>query len=97
MAVGLAVTKQEIDARAGDIARGFQKAFGDVATLKSFLDGQVDADLVAIGYTEQEVTILKSAFGDLWQLVGIWTGTNTLATAKDFRTFVSQLWGVGSF
>jgi hypothetical protein len=97
MAVGMAVSKGEIDSRAGDISRGFQKAFGDVLTLKSYLDDTADADLVALGYTQNEVTLLKSAWSDLAQLTAIWTGQQALATAYDFRTFVRQLWGVGSF
>jgi hypothetical protein len=93
----MAISKSEIDARAGDIARGFQKQFGDVLTMKSFLDATPDADLVAQGYTSEEVATLKTAFADLSQLTGIWTGQDPLAVAKDFRQFVSQLWGVGSF
>ena len=27
----------------------------------------------------------------------IWTGAATLATPKDFRVFVKQIWGVGAF
>jgi hypothetical protein len=97
MAVGMAISKTEIDARAGDITRGFQKAFGDVATLKSFLDQTADSDLVALGYSSEDVTLLKSAFGDLWQLGQIWSGQADLQVAKDFRVFVRALWGVGSF
>lgn len=97
MSVGMSVSKQEIDARAGDLSRGFQKAFGDVATLKSFLDATPDADLMALGYTQGEVTVLKSAIADLWQLTALWSGQATLAQSKDFRVFVQQLWGVGSF
>ena len=97
MSVGMPVTKSEIDARAGDIARAFQKAFADVLTMKGYLDQTVDADLVALGYTGGEVAILKTAFADLFQLSGIWSGQSNLTSAKDFRTFVRQIWGVGAF
>jgi hypothetical protein len=97
MSVGYVTTKSEIDTRAGDIARRFQQTFGDVATLKSFLDETPDADLVALGYTAQEATVLKSAFADLWTLTGIWSGQSAPSAAYDYRTFVRQLWGVGSF
>lgn len=97
MAVGLAVTKQEIDARAGDTARTFQKAFDDVITMSGFLDRTPNADLIALGYTDGDVAVLKTAFADLAQLGKIWTGTEALPTAKDFRAFVSRIWGVGSF
>jgi len=97
MSVGLAVTKQEVDARSGDLARAFQRAFNDVLTLKGYLDATVDADLEALGYTPGEVAVLKTAVTDLGQLATIWTGSASLATPKDFRTFVRQLWGVGAF
>ena len=97
MAVGLAITKNEIDARSGDTARGFQKLFGDVLTMKSYLDQTPNADLEALGYTAQEVAVLKTAFADLFQLTEIWTGNSNLSQPKDFRQFVRQIWGVGSF
>jgi len=97
MSVGLAVTKQEIDGRAGDVARSFQRAFHDVGTLKLFLDATPDADLVALGYTQGEVTTLKTAINELAQLGTIWTGAAALPVAKDFRIFVQRLWGVGAF
>jgi hypothetical protein len=97
MAVGLPITKAEIDTRAGDTARAFQRAFEDVATLQTFLAGAVDADLIALGYTSGEVAVLKTAYLDLTQLGTIWTGSAALPAAKDFRTFARQLWGVGAF
>jgi hypothetical protein len=97
MSVGLSVTKQEVDTRAGDTARTFQRAFEDVATMQTYLEATAEPDLVALGYTAQEVAILKTAFSDLTQLAQIWTGTDNLLVAKDFRTFVRQLWGVGAF
>ena len=97
MSVGLPVTKDEIDARSGDIARAFQKQFGDVVTMQSFLVATPNADLEALGYSADEVATLKTAFADLMQLGEIWLGNEALAAPKDFRTFVSRLWGVGAF
>jgi hypothetical protein len=97
MSVGLPVTKTEIDQRAGDLARSFQRAFDDVAVMKTYLDATVDAELVALGYTSEEVATLKTAFTDLTQLGTIWIGAAALPTAQDFRTFVRRLWGVGAF
>jgi len=97
MSVGLPVTKAEIDTRAGDIARAFQKNFEDVLTMQTYLEATPNPDLVALGYSDQEVATLKTAFADLSQLSRIWAGTEALAAPKDFRTFVRQLWGVGAF
>ena len=97
MSVGLPVTKSEIDARAGDIARAFQDHFGDVVTMQTFLVATPNADLETLGYTPDEVATLKTAFADLTQLGTIWTGAAALTAPKDFRIFVSRLWGVGAF
>ena len=97
MAVGLPVTKTEIDTRGGDIARTFQKSFEDVVTMQTYLEATPNPDLVALGYTDQEVAVLKTAFADLSQLGRIWGGAEALAAPKDFRAFVRQLWGVGAF
>lgn len=96
MSVGILVTKGEIDSRMGDVARSLQKVFKEHSVLKSFLDSKLDADLVALGYTAGEVAVLKSASSDLNQLFTIYSGTANLATAKDFTTFLRQLWGVGA-
>jgi hypothetical protein len=95
--VGLPVTKDEIDARAGGIARSFQAAFDNVTVLALYLNATPDADLVALGYAADEVATLKTAWADLVQLGTIWTGNADLPAAKDFRTFVRRVWGVGAF
>jgi hypothetical protein len=97
MSVGLPVTKGEIDSRAGDIARQFQQSFENVATMQAYLLGAINTDLVALGYTDQEVAVLKTAFADLELLGRIWVGQEALAAPKDFRVFVKQIWGVGAF
>jgi hypothetical protein len=97
MAVGLPVTKDEIDMRAGDIARAFQRNFEDVATMQSYLEATPNTDLEALGYTPEEVASLKTAYADLSQLGRIWVGAEDLPEPKDFRTFVRRLWGVGAF
>jgi len=97
MSVGLPVTKQEVDTRAGDLARSFQRGFDDVVTLQNYLVATAEADLIALGYTADEVATLKTALAELSQLNRIWMGQEALPTPHDFRTFVSRLWGVGAF
>jgi len=97
MSVGLPVTKAEIDSRAGDLARAFQDHFGDVVTMQQFLTATPNADLETMGYTPDEVATLKTAFTDLAQLGTIWTGQAALPAPKDFRVFVSRMWGIGAF
>lgn len=97
MSVGLPVTKDELDTRSGDLARQFQRSFGDVVTLQSYLAATPNADLEALGYTPDEVATLKTALADLTQLGTLWIGEAALPAAKDFRVFVRRLWGVGAF
>jgi hypothetical protein len=97
MSVGLPVTKDEIDMRAGDIARTFQRVFDDVLVMQGYLNATVDSDLTALGYSDPEIATLKASYAELSQLARIWVGAEALPTAKDFRTFVRQLWGVGAF
>lgn len=98
MGVGLPVSKQEIDARSGDIARGFQRLAGDTATLKGYLDTATEQTLVELGYTTNEIAVLKTSTNDLEQLlIRIGYGKEALAAPKDFTTFLRQLWGIGAY
>lgn len=98
MSVGLPVTKQEIDSRSGDIARTFQRLAGDTATLKGYLDGATEQVLVDLGYTTNEVAVLKTATADLEQLlIRLGYGKEALPAPKDFTVFLRQLWGVGAY
>lgn len=96
MSVGLLTTKGEIDSRMGDLARSQQKVFKELTVLKGYLDATVDADLIALGYTQDEVAILKSAAADLSEFSQVFVGNVAVSPAKDFSQFVRQLWGVGA-
>jgi hypothetical protein len=65
--------------------------------MQMYLVATANADLEALGYTPNEVAVLKTAYIDLEFLGQIWVGSATLPAPKDFRTFVRQLWGVGAF
>ena len=80
----------------GEVARGQQKVFKDLTVLKGYLDATADADLVALGYTESEVAILKSAAVDLTEFGQVFVGDVAVSPAKDFSQFVRLLWGVGA-
>jgi hypothetical protein len=96
MSIGLNPSKAEIDATCGVVARDLQKALDRVETFKYWLDSKVDADLTALGYTPGEIAIMRSAWADAAQLYDIYSGSANLATAKDFRTFIRQVWGLGN-
>lgn len=95
MAVGILVTKSEIDSRMGQLAQNYQKLFRDLAILKVYFDATPNNDLAPIGFSPAEVTIMKAAIADLNQLYDIARGAATLTIAKDFQANVRQMWGVG--
>jgi hypothetical protein len=65
MSVGLIVTKESLDANAGNIAYTLDKVFRQSAELKAYLDHYTAEDLATLyGYTDTEANVLKSAFGE---------------------------------
>ena len=98
MSVGYATSKGEIDNRAGDICRRAQQLFRDVTVMQGYLTQTPNADLVGMGYSDQDVADLKTAFTDLSNLGTIFVGQDSpVALPYDFRTFVRLIWGVGAF
>lgn len=95
MSIGVSPDKALIDQFAGDISRRLNVTLNLIGDMKYFLDGKSSDDLIALGYTGNEVAVLKSAFSDLDQLRTIYEGSVNLAVAKDFRTFARQVFGFG--
>lgn len=94
--IGIQFTKGSIDSTVGGVAVAVESALTRVRQFKYFLDGQADADLVALGYSAGDVAILRSACADLDQLAALYQGVGTVAVAKDFRTFAKRLMGMGA-
>lgn len=98
MSVGLPVTKDEINARAGDIARAWQALAQDVITMNGYLASTPDPDLLALGFTDVDIAQMKSGIADAEQhMIRIGYGHEALAAPKDFTAFLRLMWGVGSF
>lgn len=95
MAVGIAVTKAQIDEWVGTGARDLKLAVERVLAVKAWLDTQPDADLTVLGYSVGDIATLRSAYADLAQYAALFDGVETLATAKDFRVFAQRIWGLG--
>lgn len=89
------LTKRIIDQAAGKVAQDVNAAMTEIQAFKDYLDGQVDADLTALGYSAGDVANLRSALADLSQLRTIYLGTAALAAVKDFRVFARRIWGTG--
>jgi hypothetical protein len=91
MSIGVPVDKMSLDAQSGSVARKLNQAFEEAINMGYYLEGKTEDDLIALGYTSQEVAVLKTAFVDLTQLADIYRGVAALAAPKDFRAFARQL------
>ena len=94
MPVGIVVSKTQLDAVSGSIARDLKQALENVIELNTWLVAQADIDLITLGYTAGEIAVLKSAYTDAAELAALFAGAATLSLAKDFRQFLKQLWGI---
>lgn len=92
--LGYPTNKTEIDNRAGYLVLTLRETLDAIARVKDFLDGKSTADLVALGYTDAEAAVLKSAFGDLANLNKVAHGQATQAQANDFFFWAKQLAGL---
>jgi hypothetical protein len=88
---GYPVTKEIIDSRAGFLAQTLRDAFVGVQVLKDYLDATPDADLVALGFTSEDVAVIKSSFTDLAKLGRIAHAQDTQAAASDFFFWAKRL------
>jgi hypothetical protein len=83
---GAAPTAADIHYAAGQISLKLKMFYDDAVSMNNYLLGTSDATLIALGMTQGDVTLIKSAFADL---------AYQKATAFDSSTFVKQLWGLG--
>jgi hypothetical protein len=94
MSVGLPVGKADIDQKVGGLALQLRDLILEVGPLKQRLDAMTDADLTSLGYTTADVTLLRAAMVDLFQIQQVALGLASQPTAYDFRTNTAQLMGI---
>lgn len=95
MTIGLAsnTTKGSVDADIGQAALALRKAFAQIEELRHYCLITPDATLVALGYTQAEVAIIKSAFADGDTLFQVATGAASLPTPTNLLANLDQLAG----
>lgn len=95
MSVGIPVTKTDIDNNAGSLARQISMWAESITKFQEeYLAGATDEALEALGYTADDVALLKSAMNDLYKLAQVYYGKAEQTPAYDFRTFASRLVGI---
>ena len=101
MSVGFPSAKSDFDSRAGQLVTAVRLNLYNCSQFCALLQGtpwSTDANLVALGYTAAEVTLLKAAFTDLGgtgnSLYRIANGLAFVGSANNFFFNSNQLCGV---
>jgi hypothetical protein len=94
MAVGFPVTKNDIDLTLGQIVVQLRDSIFRVPGVKARIDAISDTELVALGYSDADVTLMRNTLADLNQIYLVTTGQAAQPTPYDFRTNVAQVTGI---
>lgn len=94
MAVGFPVTKNDIDLTLGQIVVQLRDSIFRVPGVKARLDAMSDADLLTLGYSDADVTLMRATLTDLNQIYLLTTGQAAQPDPYDFRTNVAQVTGI---
>lgn len=84
---GQQVTAAEIHAACGRVALNLKVMFQQAVDINEYLIARTDQELIDLGMTQADVTLIKSALADLAYMKG---------AAFDSSPFVKQLWGLGT-
>ena len=102
MAVRLSPIKADFDSRSGNLALTLRNLFEEIQQFWTTLTSVTDAQLITLGYTQDDVDNLRAAYADLNGLAQIFQGqeiTTGYGTAVgtgtyNFGTFTKLLTGV---
>lgn len=94
MSVGYEVDKPTLDRTVGSLVVQLRSTFEQVASLKAWLDARQDSELTTLGYTSDDVTLLRSSFTDLNNLQKIAHAQGTQSNANDFFFNAGRLTGL---
>lgn len=98
MAVGLPANKSDIDYRAGNVVLNLRNALREVEAFNSYLNTLDDADLAdvesgGVGYTADEITLLRASYVDLTKLSRIAHGQDEQVGPNNFFWNAAHLTG----
>lgn len=91
MSVGFPVTKQVIDAQAGSLCIQLRDDLANIKRFVAFLGEAANTDqaLITLGYSQAEVTLLRTNFGVLDQLRQVWEGTLAVPSPVNISSFIT--------
>ncbi len=97
MTVGFSTTKGDLDSRAGQLVTAVRDALYNCQRFSTLLQNDTRfsaANLIPLGYTAAEATLLKAAFTDLTSLYNVSHANGTVLANNDFFFNAGQLTGV---
>ena len=97
MSVGYPSTKSDLDSRAGMLITAARDSLYNCQRFNTLLQNDVRfsaANLITIGYTSAEGTLLKASFTDLTSLYNVAHANGTVLANNDFFFNAGQLTGV---
>jgi hypothetical protein len=101
VSVGFPSTKSDFDSRAGQLATAVRSNLYNCSQFSALLQNApwaTDANMIALGYIQAEVTLLKAAFTDLGgtgnSLYRIANGLASVGSNNNFFFNSNQLCGV---
>lgn len=98
MAIGIEVTKAEVNSAAGTISRSIFHAMLLVDQFYDWFGSQTDQNLTDLGFAAGEITQLRAAMDDASDLLKVFRGQATTATLpKNFRTSLKKCLGTGLY
>lgn len=90
------ISGSEVQGQLGGIARNLHLALRAVQDGQDFLSANDDAALNALyGISDGDAALLRSAFADMGLLAQVYRGEAAVTPAKDFRTFIHRIFGLG--
>lgn len=96
MSVGKVVGKADYDTNSGSLAAQINEWAQDVVNLSSNLQTMSESDLTNLGYSSEEVTLLRTCVNDMFRLAEVYYGHTELTPAYDFRQFLNRISGLNS-
>lgn len=89
------LTANEVNMRAGRVAKALHEAFEDVTLMQDFFQTWNDSELAGYGLSQTDIDLLRAAFNDLDLLRQIYRGQQPLAVPQNFRSNARKIWGFG--
>jgi hypothetical protein len=93
MTVGYSIGKGDLDLALGELATSTRDMVTRGQQVLNVLQGLPTTQLANMGYSPADITLIQNTQTDIQTLIGVIQGTTTLATAHNFLSNLSQMYG----